>query len=86
MNVIAIDAYKELLSFLNRLTEAKIHHSLRHSRPDAITVEVNVPGERWEVEFVDYGDEVQIEIEIFRGGGVTGDERTLEELFRTHAA
>jgi hypothetical protein len=86
MSAVAVDSYKELLTFLNRLTDAKLHHTLRHSRPDALTVEVFVPGERWEVEFVDYGDEVHVEVEIYRGGGVTGDEKTLEELFRKHAA
>ena len=86
MSAVAVDSYKELLNFLNRLTDAKLHHILRHSRPDAITVEVFVPGERWEVEFVDYGDEVHVEVEIYRGGGVTGDEKTLEDLFRKHSA
>jgi hypothetical protein len=86
MSAVAVDAYKELLNFLNRLTDAKLHHAVRHSRPDAITIEVFVPGERWEVEFVDYGDEVHVEVEIYRGGGVTGDEKTLEDLFRKHSA
>ncbi len=86
MNATATDTYKELLSFLNRLSDAKLHHTLRHSRPDAITVEVYVPGERWEIEFVDYGDETQVEVEIYRGGGVTGDEKTVEELFQKHAS
>lgn len=85
MNAVAVDAYRELLKFLNRLTDAKLHHAVRHSRPDAITVEVYVPGERWEVEFVDYEDEVQVEVEVYRGGGVTGDEKMLEELFRKHS-
>ncbi len=85
MTDVIVDTYKELLSFLNRLTDAKLHHSLRHSRPDAITVEVFAPGERWEVEFVDYGDEVQIEVEVFKGAGVTGDETTLEDLFARHS-
>lgn len=86
MNAVAVDTYKDLLSFLNRLTEARIHHALRHSRPDAITIEAFVPGERWKIEFVDYGDEVQVEVEIYKGGGVTGDEHTLEDLFVRHSA
>jgi hypothetical protein len=80
------ESYKRLLSFVNRLSDAKLHHNLRHSRPDAITVDVFVPGERWEVEFVDYGNETQVEVEVYRGGGVTGDETTLEDLFRKHSA
>ena len=83
---IAVDSYKELLNLLNRLSAARIHHTLRHSRPDAITIEAYVPGERWEIEFVDYGDEMQVEVEVYRGSGVTGDENSLEDLFRIHSA
>ena len=81
MNMVTVDTYKELLNLLNRMAEVKLPYYLRHSRPDAITVEVRIPGEHWEIEFVDYGDEVQIEVEVFRGGGVTGDEKTIEDLF-----
>ena len=81
MNAVTLDAYKELLNLLNRMDEAKLPYSLRHARPDAITVEVRIPGEIWEIELVDYGDEMQVEVEVFRGGGVTGDEKTLEDLF-----
>ncbi len=81
MNTITTDTYKELLNLLNRMAEVKLPYSLRHSRPDAITIEVHIPGEHWEIEFVDYGDEVQVEVEVYRGGGVTGDEKTLEDLF-----
>ena len=86
MNAVAVDTYKELLSFLNRLDQAKLHHVLRHSRPDAITIEVFVPGERWEIEFVDCGDEVQTEVEIYRSNGEIGDESTIDELFVKHSA
>ena len=80
MNVVTIDAYKELLNFLNRLDAVKLPYSLRHSQSDSITVEIRIPGELWEVDFVDYGEEVQVEVEVFRGG-VTGDEKTLQALF-----
>jgi hypothetical protein len=86
MNAIAVDVYRELLQLLNRMDTVKMPYVLRHARPDAITVEVFLPGEHWEIEFVDYGDEVQVEVEVFRGGGVTGDEKTVEELFAKWAA
>ncbi len=73
--------FHEVLKLLTQLEEAKIWFSLRHSRNDAITVDVNVPGQRWEIEFVDYGDEVHIEIERFVSNGHIDDESALTELF-----
>jgi hypothetical protein len=75
------DVYRELLGLLGRLREAKIAHRLSQSRDDAIMIELNVPGERWEIEFVDYGDEVHVEIERFRSDGHMDGESALEELF-----
>jgi hypothetical protein len=75
------DAYRELLALLKQLKEAKIWYTHRQSRDDAIMIEVNVPGQRWEIEFVDYDDEVQIEIERFVSNGHIDDESALVELF-----
>jgi hypothetical protein len=75
------DAFREMLALLNRLREAKIAFGLRQSRDEAIMIYVNVPGQRWEVEFVDYGDEVHVEIERFVSNGHIDDESALEELF-----
>jgi hypothetical protein len=75
------DVYRELLELLRRLQEAKITYRLRQSRDEAVMIEVLVPGERWEIEFVDYGDEVHVEIERFRSDGHIDDESALEELF-----
>ena len=44
-------------------------------------VEINVPGQGWEVELVDYGDEVHWEIERFLSNGHIDDESALSELF-----
>ena len=49
-------------------------------------IEVDVPGERWEIEFVDYGDEVIVEIERFRSNGSIYDEPMLEKLFAHYSA
>lgn len=75
------DAFCRMLTLLQRLREAKIAYSLRQSRDEALMIEVNVPGQRWEIEFVDYGDEVQIEIERFLSTGQIDDESALDELF-----
>jgi hypothetical protein len=44
-------------------------------------IEVVVPGERWEIELVDYGDEFHWEVERFRSNGMIEDESAIEELF-----
>ncbi len=75
------DAFRSILDLLRQLEEAKITYSLRQSRDDALMIEVFVPGQRWEVEFVDYGDEVHVEIERFISNGHIDDESVLTELF-----
>jgi hypothetical protein len=75
------DAFRRLLDLLCRLEEAKIFYTLRHCRDEAIMIEVDVPGQRWEIEFVDYGDKVQVEIERFFSNGHMDDESLLDHLF-----
>lgn len=65
-----------LISFLNRLQEAKISYSLEYNRQEAIMVLVAVPGERWEVEFFEGG---AVEVERFISNGVD-DEQSLDDL------
>lgn len=80
------DTFREILGLLRRLEEARIHFRLRQSRDDALMIEAIVPGERWEIEFVDYDDEVHVEIERFRSNGHIYDESMLDELFARFAA
>ena len=68
-----------LLSFLNGLRDAKIFYRLSQHRDDAIMVEAAVPGERWEVEFLEDGS---VEAEVFRSDGEIYDEKVLDELLR----
>jgi hypothetical protein len=75
------DAFRQLLDLLRRLKEAKISHRLQQIREDALMIEVAVPGQRWEIEFVDYGDEVQVEVERFVSDGRIDDEKAIDELF-----
>ena len=78
----ATDVFANLLDFLRRLAAAQIPYTLRHSRDDAIMVEVTVPGERWEIDFLDDGD---IDVEIFRSrGDVSAAGTLLEDLIRTY--
>jgi hypothetical protein len=67
-----------LLDFLRNLRRARIAYSLRHSRDDAIMVFINVPGERWEVEFMEDGE---IEVERFCSNGEIKDESSFSDLF-----
>lgn len=71
---------RRLLSFLNRLDEARIAYDLKHTRPDSIMIDVSLPGWHWEVEFMTDGS---VEIERYRSvAGVEDDPSLLEELFR----
>jgi hypothetical protein len=71
-----------LLSLLNDLRKGKIHYRLDQHREDAIMVEVAVPGERWEVEFLDDGS---VEAEVFRSNGTIHDSSALDDLIRRHS-
>ena len=43
---------EKLLAFLAELDRRRIFFRLSRVRPEAIMVEIAVPGERWEVEFL----------------------------------
>lgn len=71
---------KELINFLNKLEEKKIYYKLDKIRDESILVEIAVPGQRWEVEFM---NDSSIEIEKFiSDDGDLYDEKELEVLFR----
>lgn len=68
---------KELIGFLNKLESAKIYYKLNKVRDEAIMVEVAVPGQRWEIEFMDDGT---VEVEKFVSDGDYYDGQELEVL------
>jgi hypothetical protein len=72
------DRFDSLLLFLHRLDRAKIHYKLDHYREDALSVRVVVPGERWEIDFLDDGT---VEVECFVSNGEIYDETMVEDLF-----
>src|SRR5438093_1399330 len=74
--------FSKMLSFLRKLEEAKIAYDLRHSRDDAVMIRINVPGERWEVEFLEDGE---IEVERFSSPGDIHDHEMLKELFAKYS-
>lgn len=72
----------DLLAFLNDLRAGKIYYELRQRRDDAIMVEIAVPGERWEVEFLEDGT---VEVEIFKSDGQIHDSTMLQQLLARHS-
>lgn len=70
---------KEFNTFLNKLEENKIFYKLNKIRSEALMVEVVVPGQRWEIEFLDDGT---VEIEKFISDKDMYNARELEVLFK----
>ena len=62
---------------MRRLEAARLRYRPEQTRDAAIAVEVVVPGERWEMGFLETGD---IEIEIFKSNGEILDARALDDL------
>jgi len=68
----------QLRPFIRELEEAEIYFELAINREDAISVMIAVPGERWEVDFLDDGS---IDVERFVSSGELQDESALKNLF-----
>jgi len=67
-----------VLQFLTELEGRKISYRLEHNRDEALMVRIDVPGQRWEVEFLADGETC---VEIFdRSSGVSSS--SLEELLK----
>ncbi|MEM7245573.1 MAG: hypothetical protein AAF533_09530 [Acidobacteriota bacterium] len=68
----------KLTKFLDRLDEADHHYTLSSIKEGTITVGVSVPGERWEIEFMQDGD---VEVEVFHADGdIRGFDATADLL------
>ena len=74
--------FHKLTRFLKQLEQDKLHYTLASHRDDAIMVQVAVPGERWEIEFLGDGT---IEVERFISNGEIGGEEVLPELLARYA-
>ena len=68
---------RELLDFLQALETSKIFYKLNKIR-DGILVEIAVPGQRWEVEFLSDGS---VAVEKFLSQGIICDASELPTLF-----
>lgn len=76
------DRFEELMEFVHRLEQSRISFRLAKHLEDAICVEVHVPGERWEVDFLEDGE---VYVERFRSDGHIDDESAFAELFAKFA-
>jgi hypothetical protein len=76
------DIFTKLLQFLNDLDDGSISYSLHHYRENAVMIAVAVPGERWEIEFLDDGS---IEVERFISDGEIFGENALGELLTKYS-
>ncbi len=77
-----MNSFEKLLSFLDELEKKHIYFSLGRFRSEAIMVRVDVPGQRWEIEFFADGN---VEVEVFTSGGANvglEGEESLERLFK----
>jgi hypothetical protein len=70
---------KKVLELLNRLENAKIYYKLAHNQEDAISIEVAVPGQRWEIDC--YWNGVT-DVEIFKSDGTILDATAVDQLLR----
>jgi hypothetical protein len=72
------ETFGRLLEFLNRLDQLHVHYSLGHTRPESVMVDLALPGQRWEVEFMIDG---AVEIERYESvAGVETDSALLDGL------
>ncbi len=74
-----MDNLVRMIEFLEKLDELKIYYRLNKIR-DSILIEVAIPGERWEVEFMLDGSVV---IEKFKSDLEIYDESEFDILFST---
>jgi hypothetical protein len=68
---------KALLDILDRLKRSQIHCQVAQYRDDAVSIEVVVPGQRWEVDVLVDGT---VEVEVFSSDGTIRDAQYLDTL------
>jgi hypothetical protein len=66
-----------LYGLIRELDASGTHYALTSVREGAVMVQITIPGERWEVEFF---DDSEPEIEVFRSDGTIFGADKLDEL------
>ncbi len=69
----------KLTEFLDRLDDADIHYTISSTKEGTISIGLTVPGEYWEVDFMQDGD---VEVEVFESTGDIRDFTATDELFK----
>ena len=68
----------KFIDFLNKLESRRIYYKLTKHCDEYVMVEIDVPGERWEVEF----SPNDVRIEKFKSDGTIYDEKEISTLFK----
>ena len=76
-----MDYFNRLIKFLDELEQNKIYYDIKKIR-DGLLVEIVVPGERWEVEYLSNGE---IIIEKFKSDGNIFFEDELKKLIEKYS-
>ena len=76
------DIFGKLMAFLDRLEQGKLSYTLARYRQEALMVSVAMPGERWEVEFLEDGS---VEVERFISNGDIYEAEALDALLATYS-
>ena len=71
-----------LLAILDALEAANITHTLTRYRPDAVSIQAAVPGERWEIDVTEDGE---VDFERFVSTGSISDRADLDTLIARHS-
>lgn len=76
-----MEYFNRLIKFLDELEQNKIYYDIKKIR-DGLLVEIVVPGERWEVEYLSNGE---IIIEKFKSDGNIFFEDELKKLIEKYS-
>ncbi|KJR97698.1 MAG: hypothetical protein VR68_12325 [Peptococcaceae bacterium BRH_c4a] len=77
-----MNSLNELMRLLNKLEEKRIYYRINKIRSESIMIEVVIPGQRWEIEFMENGT---IEIEKFISDGKIYCAEELEVLYKDYS-
>jgi len=72
-----------LIQLLERLKGSHIYFQLARYRDDAVSIEVFVPGQRWEIDVLTDGE---VCVEVFKSAGEIYGSEKLEELISEFAS
>jgi len=75
--VTAEELLRKVWRVSERLEAKKIWHEIRAHRYDGVTILAHVPGQYWEIDFLEDGS---VDVEVFRSSQTLEDESAIERL------